>query len=138
MATGDKPLAIVLACHNGSGKSTLWYDKLADQLKIPLINADRLTLSILPHPIDAKQTLRPWAGKATRQRRTVAETLPGGGPALHGTDHGSAHALCLRDGVFLPREAESSARSIEFVRHPIAMNCKFAIDVEINFYNFID
>jgi predicted ABC-type ATPase len=63
MATGDKPLAIVLAGHNGSGKSTLWYDKLADQLKIPLINADRLTLSILPHPIDAKQTLRPWAAK---------------------------------------------------------------------------
>jgi predicted ABC-type ATPase len=63
MATGDKPLAIVLAGHNGSGKSTLWYDKLADQLKIPLINADRLTLSILPHPVDAKQTLRPWAAK---------------------------------------------------------------------------
>ena len=63
MATGDKPLAIVLAGHNGSGKSTLWYDKLADQLKIPLINADRLTLSILPHPIDAKQTLWPWAAK---------------------------------------------------------------------------
>ena len=48
IATGDKPLAIVLAGHNGSGKSTLWYDKLADQLRIPLVNADRLTLSILP------------------------------------------------------------------------------------------
>jgi predicted ABC-type ATPase len=61
MPTGDKPLAIVLAGHNGSGKSTLWYDKLADQLRIPLVNADRLTLSILPPPIDQKQTLRPWA-----------------------------------------------------------------------------
>ena len=36
-------------------------DKLADQLRIPLVNADRLTLSILPPPIDQKHTLRPWA-----------------------------------------------------------------------------
>jgi predicted ABC-type ATPase len=61
IATGNKPLAIVLAGHNGSGKSTLWYDKLADQLRIPLVNADRLTLSILPPAIDQKQTLRSWA-----------------------------------------------------------------------------
>ncbi|MCU1295910.1 MAG: Zeta toxin family protein [Acidobacteriaceae bacterium] len=58
---GDKPVAIVLAGHNGSGKSTLWYDKLADNLKIPLVNADRLTMSILPPPLDQAQTLRPWA-----------------------------------------------------------------------------
>jgi hypothetical protein len=31
----------------------------ADHLRIPLVNADRLTLSILP-PVDGKQ-LRPWA-----------------------------------------------------------------------------
>lgn len=58
---GDKPLAIVLAGHNGSGKSTLWYDKLADVLKIPLVNADRLTLSILPVPTGEPPVLRPWA-----------------------------------------------------------------------------
>lgn len=58
---GDKPLAIVLAGHNGSGKSTLWYDKLADVLQIPLINADRLTLSILPAPAGSPPVLRPWA-----------------------------------------------------------------------------
>ncbi len=58
---GDKPLAIVLAGHNGSGKSTLWYDKLADILRIPLINADRLTLSILPAPSGEPPVLRPWA-----------------------------------------------------------------------------
>lgn len=46
----DKPLAIVLAGHNGSGKSTLWYAKFADALQIPLVNADRLTLSMLPEP----------------------------------------------------------------------------------------
>lgn len=60
---GDKPLAIVLAGHNGSGKTTLWYDKLADKLQIPLVNADRLTLSILPPPIDEAQTLPPWAAR---------------------------------------------------------------------------
>ena len=45
-----KPLAIILAGHNGSGKSTIWNDVLADSLKIPLINADRMMLSILPEP----------------------------------------------------------------------------------------
>lgn len=55
----DKPLAIVLAGHNGSGKSTLWYDHIADQLRIPLVNADRMMLSVLP---EAKNNrLRPWA-----------------------------------------------------------------------------
>ena len=44
-----KPLAIVLAGHNGSGKSTMWYRKdLANTFQIPLINADRMMLSILP------------------------------------------------------------------------------------------
>lgn len=46
--SSKKPLAIVLAGHNGSGKSTMWYKHLADQFQIPLINADRMMLSILP------------------------------------------------------------------------------------------
>lgn len=54
-----KPVAFVVAGHNGSGKSTLWYDRLAPKLRIPLVNADRLTLSILP-PTDARP-LPPWA-----------------------------------------------------------------------------
>lgn len=45
-----KPLAIVLAGHNGSGKSTMWRKRLSGQLQIPLINADRMMLSILPEP----------------------------------------------------------------------------------------
>ncbi|HEY4354333.1 MAG TPA: toxin [Acidobacteriaceae bacterium] len=59
----DKPLAIVLAGHNGSGKSTLWYDRLADILQIPLVNADRLTLSILPAAFGDPPMLRPWAAE---------------------------------------------------------------------------
>jgi predicted ABC-type ATPase len=43
-----KPLAVILAGHNGSGKSTMWYGRLADTLKIPLVNADRMMISILP------------------------------------------------------------------------------------------
>ncbi len=43
-----KPLAIILAGHNGSGKSTMWYRHLAPQIQIPLVNADRMMLSILP------------------------------------------------------------------------------------------
>ena len=57
-----KPLAVILAGHNGSGKSTLWYNKLADKLQIPLINADRMMLSILPE-IKDRQPLPRWAVK---------------------------------------------------------------------------
>jgi predicted ABC-type ATPase len=49
----------VIAGHNGSGKSTLWYQRLADRLQMPLINADRLTLSILPP--DPPESLPAWA-----------------------------------------------------------------------------
>lgn len=44
----SKPVAFIVAGHNGSGKSTLWYQRLANHVQIPLVNADRLTLSILP------------------------------------------------------------------------------------------
>jgi predicted ABC-type ATPase len=63
VAGKSKPTAFVLAGHNGSGKTTLWNERLAPQLKIPLINADRITASILP-PADAKSGQLPqWARK---------------------------------------------------------------------------
>lgn len=61
LASAAKPLAFVLAGHNGSGKSTLWYQRLADQLQMPLVNADRLTLSILPEPDKKTKRLPAWA-----------------------------------------------------------------------------
>jgi predicted ABC-type ATPase len=61
IASATKPLAFVLAGHNGSGKSTLWYQRLADELEIPLVNADRLTLSILPEPDKKTKRLPAWA-----------------------------------------------------------------------------
>lgn len=55
-----KPLAIILAGHNGSGKSTMWRRTLSNQLRIPLLNADRMMLSILPEP-DSSGALINWA-----------------------------------------------------------------------------
>jgi predicted ABC-type ATPase len=55
-----RPLAIVLAGHNGSGKSTMWRRLLSDRLQMPLVNADRMMLSILPEPGDDGH-LAPWA-----------------------------------------------------------------------------
>lgn len=66
--TTGRPLAIIVAGHNGSGKSAMWYERLADELKVPMINADRMMASILPEPNAAGQ-LRPWA-KRLRDRST--------------------------------------------------------------------
>lgn len=52
-----KPLAVILAGHNGSGKSTFWYEVLAKTFRIPLVNADRMMLSILPE----QRPLPDWA-----------------------------------------------------------------------------
>jgi predicted ABC-type ATPase len=57
----ESPTAFIVAGHNGSGKSTLWYDHLADRLRMPLVNADRLVTSILPPPDRQKNRLPGWA-----------------------------------------------------------------------------
>jgi predicted ABC-type ATPase len=54
-----KPLGIVLAGHNGSGKSTMWREHLSSKLRIPLINADRMMMSVLPEP--KRKKLANWA-----------------------------------------------------------------------------
>ena len=56
----ERPLAIILAGHNGSGKSTMWRKVLSGQLQIPLINADRMMLSILPEA-GSDGSLDEWA-----------------------------------------------------------------------------
>lgn len=55
-----KPLAVILAGHNGSGKSTMWLKHLSPAFQIPLVNADRMMLSVLPEP-DGGNTLPSWA-----------------------------------------------------------------------------
>jgi predicted ABC-type ATPase len=54
-----KPLAIIVAGHNGSGKSTMWNEVLAPRIQIPLVNADRMMMSILPEPQQGR--LSQWA-----------------------------------------------------------------------------
>lgn len=56
----EKPLATIVAGHNGSGKSTMWRKSLSGHLQIPLLNADRMMLSILPEP-DGSGALIEWA-----------------------------------------------------------------------------
>jgi predicted ABC-type ATPase len=67
VANQKRPVAFVLAGHNGSGKSTLWNERLSEELQIPLINADRLTASILPERDPETQVLPAWA-QALRDR----------------------------------------------------------------------
>lgn len=50
-AHAGQPIAYVVAGHNGSGKSTLWKERLAPDIHVPLVNADRLMMSILPDPV---------------------------------------------------------------------------------------
>ena len=61
-AATRKPLAVIVAGHNGSGKSTMWRRILADVFQIPLINADRMMLSILPEAGEAGHLI-PWAAR---------------------------------------------------------------------------
>lgn len=56
----EKPLAVILAGHNGSGKSTMWLKHLSPAFQIPLVNADRMMLSVLPEP-DHTRGLPRWA-----------------------------------------------------------------------------
>lgn len=58
---GPRPVAFVLAGHNGSGKSTLWYSRLAASLQMPLINADRMMMSILPDADHRTGHIPAWA-----------------------------------------------------------------------------
>lgn len=65
----QKPLAVILAGHNGSGKSTMWRNHLSPKFQIPLVNADRMMLSVLPEQ-DRALRLPKWA----RQLRDTNES----------------------------------------------------------------
>src|SRR5689334_1746261 len=55
-----KPLAVILAGHNGSGKSTMWQKHLSADFRIPLVNADRMMMSVLPD-VGSDMKLPSWA-----------------------------------------------------------------------------
>ena len=64
-----KPLAVVLAGHNGSGKTTFWYDHVVNRFQIPLLNADRIFMSILPEAV-AGEKLPSWASDIRDKNRS--------------------------------------------------------------------
>jgi predicted ABC-type ATPase len=66
----NKPLAIIIAGHNGSGKSTLWHRLLSDKFQIPMINADRMMMSILPETTYDNRSLPAWASKLRNKNQT--------------------------------------------------------------------
>jgi predicted ATPase len=67
-----KPLAIILAGHNGSGKSTLWYEVFADDLQIPLINADRMMLADAALLVDnIRAPTKRWDGNPVNRASSV-------------------------------------------------------------------
>ena len=80
-----EPLAIIVAGHNGAGKSTMWYECLASDLKVPMINADRMMASILPPP-DGQGELPSWA---IRLRDTDAKWMS---VSQKGVESFTAHA----------------------------------------------
>jgi predicted ABC-type ATPase len=103
--SADKPLAVVLAGHNGSGKSTMWYSQLADKFQIPLINADRMMMSILPElPLPSwASTLRDkdeaWMGVARNGVQSfVAQAMAKGVPFA--TETVFSHWQIKADGTF--------------------------------------
>ena len=76
-SASKKPLAIILSGHNGSGKSTFWYRRLANDLKIPLVNADRLMLSVLPERTKSGRLPR-WAEKLRDSDQAWMRVAQGG------------------------------------------------------------
>lgn len=90
----DRPIAFVLAGHNGSGKSTLWHDRLAPIVQMPLINADRLIMSILPEP-GKDGHLIAWASRLRDQDSRWQKLAQDGVAAFQGlvTDRKMAFAV---------------------------------------------
>jgi predicted ABC-type ATPase len=84
-AASAKPLGIVLAGHNGSGKSTMWRQHLSPYLQIPLVNADRMMLSVLPEPDNGM--LPVWASRIRDENQAWMQV------AQKGVESFVAHAI---------------------------------------------
>jgi predicted ABC-type ATPase len=85
----EKPLAVVLAGHNGSGKSTMWYHYLVTTLEIPLVNADRMMMSILPE-VGSGLDLPEWAVRLRDQDKSWMKVAQKGVEAFVGQAMGES------------------------------------------------
>ncbi len=74
---GDWPrLVIVVAGHNGAGKTTLWYSCLANELQLPLLNADRMLLLWLRQKMPKRWRCRAGSSIAELQSLSFQSNLP--------------------------------------------------------------
>jgi predicted ABC-type ATPase len=111
-----KPLAVVLAGHNGSGKSTLWYDILADQFEIPLINADRMMLSILPER-RRDANLPDWATRVRDQDRAWMQVAQKGVEAFVAQALAGSVPFAMETVFSYWQETETGVRSkVDMIR----------------------
>jgi len=101
-----KPLAIILAGHNGSGKSTMWRRRLADRFQMPLINADRMMMSILPEETGRPPRLPLWATQIRDRDKSWMHV------AQHGAQAFVAHAI-LRKVPFAMETVFSEWRFVD-------------------------
>ncbi|MDD2671836.1 MAG: hypothetical protein PHC52_08710 [Syntrophales bacterium] len=101
-----KPLAIILAGHNGSGKSTMWRRRLADRFQMPLINADRMMMSILPEETGRPPRLPLWATQIRDRDKSWMHV------AQHGVQAFVAHAI-LRKVPFAMETVFSEWRFVD-------------------------
>lgn len=112
-----KPLAIILAGHNGSGKSTMWRRMLADRLRLPLINADRMMLSILPEA-DGRGRLAAWAARLRDTDRGWMRVAQQGVQAFVGHAMGAKVPFAMETvfSYWQPRPDGTVASKIDLVR----------------------
>jgi predicted ABC-type ATPase len=112
-----QPLAIILAGHNGSGKSTMWRRVLADRLRLPLINADRMMLSILPEA-DARGHLVGWAARLRDADRGWMAVAQQGVQAFVGHAMGARVPFAMETvfSYWQPRADGTVASKIDLIR----------------------
>ena len=111
-----KPLAVIVAGHNGSGKSTMWRTLLADVMQLPLINADRMMLSILPEAgIDGH--LVPWAARLRDTDRDWMRVAQQGVQAFVGQAMGAKVPFAVETvfSYWEPRPDGTVASKIELI-----------------------
>lgn len=111
-----KPLAVIIAGHNGSGKSTMWRTILADVMQLPLVNADRMMLSILPEAGDDGH-LVPWAARLRDTDRDWMRVAQQGVQAFVGQAMGAKVPFAMETvfSYWEPRPDGTTASKIELI-----------------------
>lgn len=111
-----KPLAVIVAGHNGSGKFTMWRTILADVMQLPLINADRMMLSILPEA-DNDEHLVPWAARLRDTDRDWMRVAQQGVQAFVGQAMGAKVPFAMETvfSYWEPRPDGTTASKIELI-----------------------